>query len=158
MDGEWRTYAQVAEQLHTTVEGARQRAIRGRWRKTIGNDKLVRVMPPDGWTDAVRTPKAKTVRTPDEHAQNTVLISALHDHLTTMREQLSDAQARVTESQSRIGELTAALEGRDAQHLALIAEERSRTSAAIQAFADLAARLDMLANQQRPKPWWRRFG
>lgn len=39
MTDEWLTYAQAAERLNLTVEAVRLRALRGRWQKTIGNDK-----------------------------------------------------------------------------------------------------------------------
>jgi hypothetical protein len=55
MEGDWLTYEQAAERLNTTPEAVRQKAIRGRWQRTIGNDKKARVRLPDGWPDAVRT-------------------------------------------------------------------------------------------------------
>ena len=54
MEGDWLTYEQAAERLNITPEAVRQKAIRGRWQRTIGNDKLARVRLPDGWSDAVR--------------------------------------------------------------------------------------------------------
>jgi hypothetical protein len=36
--GDWLTYASAAERLNTTRDAVRQKAIRGRWQRTIGND------------------------------------------------------------------------------------------------------------------------
>jgi hypothetical protein len=38
MENEWLTYQQAAERLGCSPEAIRQKAIRGRWQKTIGND------------------------------------------------------------------------------------------------------------------------
>jgi hypothetical protein len=42
MSDNWLTYAQAPERLNQTVEAVRLRALRGRWQKTIGNDKTAR--------------------------------------------------------------------------------------------------------------------
>ncbi len=62
MEGDWLTYAEAAERLNTTPEAIRQKAIRGRWQRTIGNDKLARVRLPDGWLNRVRTASGRAVR------------------------------------------------------------------------------------------------
>jgi hypothetical protein len=49
MVGDWLTYAEAAERLNATSEAVRQKAIRGRWQRTIGNDKRARIRLPDGW-------------------------------------------------------------------------------------------------------------
>jgi hypothetical protein len=69
----------------------------------------------------------------------------LEAHVTTLREQLATAEAR--------------LAGADAREVRLVGEleaERARTTAAITAFAQLADRLDALA-AERARPWWRRL-
>jgi hypothetical protein len=49
---EWLSYAEAAERLNTAVEAVRLRALRGRWQKTVGNDKRPRIRLPEGWSNA----------------------------------------------------------------------------------------------------------
>jgi hypothetical protein len=68
-------------------------------------------------------------RTPDATPDDSV-VKALQAHVDTLREQLAAAEARA-------------------------GEESAKAARAIQAFADLADRLDALAEARRP--WWRRL-
>src|SRR3984957_9445860 len=69
LTGEWFTYRQAADLLSVSTEAVRQRAKRGRWQKTLGNDKRTRVRPPGGWNDAARiNGRAQPLRHPDEPA------------------------------------------------------------------------------------------
>jgi hypothetical protein len=142
MEGDWLTYAEAAERLNATPEAVRQKAIRGRWRRTIGNDKRARICLPDGWLNPVRTPSERPnkpgVRTPSIQASDAQLIKALEAHVATLKEQLSAAEARLAASD------------------ASLAAEQAKTEKAIAAFAALAERLDALA-ADRTKPWWRRL-
>ncbi len=47
--------SEAAERLNTTPEAVRQKAIRGRWQRTVENDGRARVRLPDGWPNPVRT-------------------------------------------------------------------------------------------------------
>jgi hypothetical protein len=185
MEGDWLTYAEAAERLNATPEAVRQKAIRGRWQRTIGNDKRARVRLPDGWTNPVRTPSEhpnKTeVRTPSEPRPDAQLIKALEAHVETLKEQLAAAEARIDKQaddlvaydtayadglaaerakveaeRAKAERVIAEFAARDAQHAADLAGERARTEKAIAAFASLADRLDALA-AERAKPWWRRL-
>jgi hypothetical protein len=135
MADDWLTYEQAGERLGVSPEGARQRAIRGRWQRTKGNDGKARVRLPDGHVDALRTPigrlNKRPVRTPSEQASDAALINALEAHVATLKHDLAAAEAR----------------------LAAADAERAK---AISAFADLAERLDTLAADRR-RPWWRRL-
>src|SRR6516165_3690372 len=78
MESEWLTYQQAAERLGCSPEAIRQKAIRGRWQKTMGNDKRPLIRLPDGWMNAVRTAverknnkNERSVRTADERASDT---------------------------------------------------------------------------------------
>jgi hypothetical protein len=42
MDAEWLTYSETAERLGSNIEAVRQRAIRCRWPRVLGNDGQVR--------------------------------------------------------------------------------------------------------------------
>src|SRR6516164_2552813 len=131
MESEWLTYQQAAERLGCSPEAIRQKAIRGRWQKTIGNDKRPLIRLPDGWMNAVRTAverknnkNERSVRTADERASDTQLIKALEAHVETLKEQLAAAEAR------------------DAQHVAQLAAEQAKVE---RAFAELSAVAERLA-------------
>jgi hypothetical protein len=89
MEGDWLTYAEAAERLNATPEAVRQKAIRGRWQRTIGNDKRARIRLPDGWTNPVRTPPERPNktdgRTPSEPRPEAQLIKALEAHVETLK-------------------------------------------------------------------------
>jgi hypothetical protein len=142
---DWLTYSEAAKHLHTSAEAVRQRAIRGRWQRTKGNDGKARVRIPDDVferTDAVRT--ASTSVPMD--ALPTVtdrLISSLESHLATLQADLASAHGR-TES---LG--------------AEVATERARADRAIADFMRLSAELaEMRADRlgQRTPFWKRLFG
>jgi DNA primase len=136
LTGEWFTYRQAAELLSVSTEAVRQRAKRGRWQKTLGNDKRTRVRPPEGWNDAVRTNgHAQRLRNPDERALANQVIRVLEAHVETLKTQLTAAEQR-TEKQA------AEFAAREARHAADLAVERTladRMSARVdQMTADLA--------------------
>jgi hypothetical protein len=185
MEGDWLTYAEAAERLKTSPEAVRQKAIRRRWQRSVGNDGRARVRLPDGWSNPVRTPSGRpnksNVRTPSEPRTDTHLIKALEAHVATLKEQLAAAEARIdkqaedlvaydaayatglaaerakVEAERAKGERAISeFAARDAQHVAELAGERAQTAQAIAAFASLADRLDTMA-AERAKPWWRRL-
>jgi DNA primase len=136
LTGEWFTYRQAAELLSVSTEAVRQRAKRGRWQKTLGNDKRTRVRPPEGWNDAVRTNgHAQRLRNPDERALANQVIRVLEAHVETLKTQLTAAEQR-TEKQA------VEFAAREARHAADLAVERTladRMSARVdQMTADLA--------------------
>jgi len=51
MDADWLTYREAAKRLGSNIEAVRQRAIRCRWPRTIGNDKRARIQIPEGVTN-----------------------------------------------------------------------------------------------------------
>ena len=172
--GEWLTYEQVAERLGVTPEAIRQKAIRGRWHRSRGNDGKARVRLPEGRTDAVRTPSeranTKPVRTLSERASAERLFKALEDHVETLKRDLAAREADLAAARSDIATERAEREALSADldmMLARIAElqanvdterekldaERGRADRAIRAHLDLAERV--AADQARP--WWRRL-
>jgi hypothetical protein len=153
MADEWLSYAEAAERLNTTVEGVRLRALRGRWQKTIGNDKRPRIRLPEGWSNDGRTTverrerKAKNDgRTTVERSIDQALVTALEAHVATLK---GDVET--------LKEQLAAAEARDAAHVVELAAEQAKTSQAIAAFASLADRLDALAEANQRRSWWRRI-
>ena len=89
---QWLSYAEAAERLNTTVEAVRLRALRGRWQKTIGNDKRPRIRLPEGWSNEVQTTverrerKARNGgRTTFERTVDQALVTALESHIKTLQ-------------------------------------------------------------------------
>ena len=156
MESEWLTYQQAAERLGCSPEAIRQKAIRGRWQKTIGNDKRPLIRLPDGWMNAVRTAverknnkNERSVRTADERASDTQLIKALEAHVETLKDQLAASKAQLEKQAAEFAE-------RFTQHSFDIAAERAQTEKAIAEFSALAERLAALA-EERSRPWGRRL-
>jgi hypothetical protein len=87
LTGEWFTYRQAAELLSVSTEAVRQRAKRGRWQKTLGNDKRTRIRPPEGWNDIVRVSDDRSLRARvvDERALANQVIRALEAHIETLK-------------------------------------------------------------------------
>ena len=77
MDAEWLTYREAAKRLDSNIEAVRQRAIRCRWPRTIGNDKRAFIQIPEGLTDPSREGNDRPFRGADERAHETPLIKAL---------------------------------------------------------------------------------
>ena len=161
LTGEWFTYRQAAELLSVSPEAVRQRAKRGRWQKTLGNDKRTLIRPPDGWNNRVpvsgdRVLRARVV---DERALANQLIRALEAHVETLRAQLAAAEQR---AQKQAAEFAA----REARHAAELAVERTladRMSARVdQMSADLAVEQAQRAEAEKrlagelARGWWKR--
>ena len=137
MTGEWFTYRQAAELLSVSTEAVRQRAKRGRWQKTLGNDKRTLIRPPEGWNDIVRVSddRALRARVVDERALANQVIRALEAHVETLKAQLAAAELRIEKQAAEFA-------ARDTRHAADLAVERTladRMSARVdQMTADLA--------------------
>jgi DNA primase len=137
LTGEWFTYRQAAELLSVSTEAVRQRAKRGQWQKTLGNDKRTRIRPPEGWNDVVRTSDSRALRARvvDERALANQVIRALEAHVETLKTQLAAAELR---AERQAAEFAA----RETRHAADLAVERTladRMSARVdQMTADLA--------------------
>jgi hypothetical protein len=160
LTGEWFTYRQAAELLSVSTEAVRQRAKRGRWQKTLGNDKRTRIRPPDGWNDVTRIDgRVQRLRESDERALSNQVIRALEAHVETLKTQLAAAEHR-TEKQA------AEFAAREARHAADLAVERTladRMSARVdQMTADLAVEQAQRVEAEKrlaadlPRGWFKR--
>ena len=161
MTGEWFTYRQAAEMLSVSPEAIRQRAKRGRWQKTLGNDKRTRIRPPDGWTDVVRAAEDRSLRTRvlDERTLAAQVIRALEAHVETLKAQLNAAEQRAEK-------MAAEFAAREARHAADLAVERTladRMSARVdQMTADLAVEQAQRNEAEKRlaaelgRGWWKR--
>ena len=157
----WLTYKEAADKLGVSPQAVRQKAIRGRWSRTKGNDGQARVQVPE---------QPYRVRTPSGQVPDVSLVTALESHIKTLqgeneatKEQLAEARARLAAADARLAAAETRLEkqaaeltDRTTQHAADLVAERATTEKAIAAFASLADRLDALA-AERAKPWWRRL-
>jgi hypothetical protein len=181
LSGEWLTYREAAGRIGSNVEAVRQRAIRCRWPRTVGNDKRARIQIPEGLPIPVREGNDRASRKGNEGAHDRPLIKALEAHVETLKAQLAAAEARIDKQaddlvaydtayadglaservkveaeRAKAERVIAEFAARDAQHVADLAAERATNERAIAAFASLADRLDALA-AARAKPWWRRL-
>ena len=145
-DGAWLTYREAATLLGSNIEAVRQRAIRSRWPRTVGNDKRARIQIPEGLTTPVREGNEGAPRKGNDRAYDWPLVKALEANIALLREQLAASEARLAAADARETRLVTDLES-----------ERARTTQAIEAFAALADKLDALAQAHQRRPWWRRL-
>ena len=138
MDGQWKTYREIATTLGVSVEAARRRALRGKWARTLGNDGMTRVRPPDD----LSPPRAPDVR-PDAVPDASALVTALENHIKTLQGENDALRQQLRAEADRL----AAAEARAAQ-------EAEKVGQAIAAFASLADRLDAMAEANQRRSWW----
>lgn len=161
MTGEWFTYRQAAELLSVSTEAVRARAKRGRWQKTLGNDKRARIRPPEGWNDIAKVSdeRALHARVADERGLANRVIGALEAHVETLKAQLAAADIR---AERQMAEFAA----REARHAADLAIERTladQMSARVdQMTADLAVEKAQRVEAEKKlaaelgRGWWKR--
>ncbi len=151
LTGEWFTFKQAAELLNVSPEAVRQRAVRGRWQRTIGNDKRIRVWLPEDWRDAIRRsddePNGRPSRILDERVPAKRLIKALEAHVESLKAQLRAAE-KLAEKQAGDLAVERALANQISARLdqvaaELAAEQAQRASAE----QELAA--------ERARRWWK---
>ncbi len=143
---DWLTYSEAAKHLSISAEAVRQRAIRGRWQRTKGNDGRARVRIPDDLserTDGVRTASA-SVPVDALPPATERLISALESHIVTLQAELATEHGRTVS----LG--------------AEVAAERAHADKAIADYMRLSAELAELKTKhllvdQRPPSVWRRL-
>jgi hypothetical protein len=116
MDEAWLTYRQAGDKLGVSPQAVRQKAIRGRWPRTRGNDGQARVQIPE---------QPYRVRTPSGQAADVQLVDALKAHVETLRADLAASEARVAVAEARADKAIAAL-SELANQLGRLAEERPR--------------------------------
>jgi hypothetical protein len=119
MDGVWATYAEAAARLNVSVEAVRQRAIRNKWARTLGNDKRARVRLPE---------EPYPTQTPVIRPTDSALLDALREHNETLKREVE--------------RLTAELAGERAARQAELAVERTRADGAIAELKGAIARLE----------------
>lgn len=100
------TYAEIAERLGISVDGARMKVKRHRWPKMKGNDGAVRVTVEESeLIPSERSPNVKGTF-PD---QVTEQVRTLEAHISTLREQLQKAETMAAQERERVEVLTASM-------------------------------------------------
>ena len=122
MDGQWMTYAEVAERLGVSLEAVRQRAIRNKWARMVGNDKRARIRLPD---------EPYPTQTPAVRASDQALMDALREHNETLKADVETLKGQLAAAEARI-------EKQAAEFSSDLAAERERADKAISAFSALA--------------------
>lgn len=142
MHDEWLTYGEAAKRLNISVEAVRQRAIRGRWQRTQGNDGRARVRLPDGErTPAERSPRPSVRTPPSDVTAAERLVAALEAHVETLKADLASERERSNDA------------------LAQLAAEKARADLAIENYFRLAHEYERRVIElveERARPWWRR--
>jgi Sigma-70, region 4 len=130
-DGQWMTYAEVAERLGVSLEAVRQRAIRNKWARMVGNDKRARIRLPD---------EPYPTQTTAVRASDQALIDALREHNATLKADVERLEAqlrieadRLAAAEARSEKLVADFAVRDARAAGDLAAERAKTEKAIDA-------------------------
>src|SRR5271169_1634804 len=139
----WLSYADIAKALGTSPEAARQKAIRGRWRRQRGNDGRALVLVDLEAEQARTRPDDARTKRPDD----TRTVAALEAHIATLLGNIAKADAL---AEHRHGELEAArarLDGTDGMVGQLVAMSQQMAEAA--AAAD-RARAELEAYRSRP--------
>ena len=160
MDGTWLTYAELGVRLGTSAEGARRRAMRGRWARMKGNDGKARVCCPDDVLAELeaRRPDSSGDGRPDVgmvRPENQALITSLESHVATLKADVDRLEALLAGERERADAEAAKSAEVIRASAAQFAHERERADRAIAAFESLAQRLEAIAEARRP--WWRRL-
>jgi len=85
MTDPWLTYTQAAEKLGVSRQAVRQKATRGRWPRTRGNDGQARIQVPE----QPYRPRTVTVPVPDDQ-----LVGSLREHIATLKAELATERER----------------------------------------------------------------
>ena len=125
IQGEWFTYEQAAELLNLSRGAVRQRAVRGRWQKTLGNDKRIRIRLPEAWPDSVRPGKTKSILPADA----TQLIKAQEAHIKALEAHIETLKAQLFASDARAERVAAQLSEEKSKQAARLLAERMKTDA-----------------------------
>jgi hypothetical protein len=167
LTGEWFTYRQAAEQLNLSPEAVRQRARRGRWQRTLGNDKRTRVLLPDNWEEVARAAgeRASRVRSLDGHVPAIEMIKVLEAHVESLRAHVDMLKTQLTAAELRAEKQAAEFAAHEARLTSDLSVERTladRMSSRVdQMTAELAAEqaqrveAEKKLNLALERRWWR---
>jgi hypothetical protein len=147
----WVSYAELAEHLGISPEAARQKSIRARWERHLGDDGKARVLV--DLDEAAAAHRPRPVDRPDEQATTAAAIATLEQHVATLKEELAKAQTLAAErdldayrERERIADLTTQL-------LTFAGE-----AMAARALRGQAGIVPVERNPADPDRWWQRLG
>ena len=161
MDGQWLSYAEAAVRLGITPESARRRARRGNWARQPGNDGRTRVLVP-----ALCPPDVPPDVLPDVLPDVPPLVSALNDHIATLKAENENLRKHVETLQAALAKAEAAAErGRMAEVEAAAVPALRDTVAALKAALDSEQarnrelrRSQAAQSDRRWRWWWQKAG
>jgi outer membrane murein-binding lipoprotein Lpp len=147
------TYAELAERLGVSVDGARMKVKRAGWPKVKGNDGTMRVtVEEEELAPNERSPNVRPAVTEQQNEQVAEQVRTLEAHVATLKEQIASMAEQIGKAEAQA------------------AQERGRADTEREKVADLTAQLlrltgEMLAIQQahqaqeaeRRRPWWKRL-
>jgi hypothetical protein len=160
MTDPWLTYTQAAEKLGVSRQAVRQKATRGRWPRTRGNDGQARIQVPE---QPYRS-RTVTVPVPDDQ-----LVGSLREHIATLKAELAIERERADRATAELnGQLVTEREradramaefaGERAAHQEQLAVARAAADKATAELVELARRLAVIAETQtsaepEPRHW-----
>ena len=149
----WLMYSELAQALDISAEAARQKAIRGGWRRQRGNDGKARILVDLEVEKAAHTPRRRPDKRldehPDEHPDERRTFEALEAHIATLKEAVTKAEA-LGERHRQEAEIAS----KRVDHLVAELVGMSMRMAEQTAVADkVRAEFDAY----RARPWWRRI-
>ena len=139
MDGVWVTYAEAAARLNVSVEAIRQRAIRNRWQRTLGNDKRARIRLPD---------EPYPTQTPIVRPTESALLDALREHNETLKGEVDLLKGQLVTERERADRAMAEFAGERAAHQEQLTAARAAADKATAELVELARRLAAIAEAQ----------
>jgi len=135
----WLTYADLAKALAITPEAARQKAIRGRWRRQRGNDGKALVLVDVEAEKATHSPR----RRPDEQLagrpDDPRTIAALESHIATLKGNIAKAEAFTEQQHGEVEATRKRLDEMVAELVAMSKMMAGQSAAVDSARAELAA-------------------
>lgn len=136
---DWYTFSQLAEKFEITPEAARQRSIRGNWKRQINNDGNVIVFLPDEFYVRPRKKNKK----PNVSSENTAPKQS-----QSFQNKEKDLERIIAVLESHIGTLEKEISfAREA-----LVEERKIALESLQIVKKLTAELAEIKSSQRPLP------
>jgi hypothetical protein len=182
---QWFTYEEAGTRLRISVAAVRARALRGGWRRQLGNDGKARVLITQ---EAVRA-AAEQPSSPHAKPANSDLVSTLRAHVDTLKVDVARLEGELVCAQARADKATAGLADSEARTALAqtkadqaiaelfevtqrvvaaetqLASERERGDWATAKFTGLAQQLaDIAATYAKTelatpqvRPWWRRL-
>lgn len=155
----WLTYAELAERLGISQEAARQKAIRGRWRRQQGNDGKARVLLDVDTEAATHRPRKR----PDERTDDPRTVAAVEAHLATLREALARVEAAAAKAEN-LAEQRLAEVHRERERVAELTTEMLRVTSTLLSTTterdEARHRAEALQRELeaiRARPWWKRI-